>query len=156
MELTVKTKLDMSGFKEIENACKVLSKTIEVGILHDAKEAAIGELQHNGGIGVYEYGLYEGEEVQIPPRPFLMRAMEHYGKDILDSEAQKLEKFDTQTADTILNRVGEKSVSVTQFVIDEFSRNRDNSPRTVETKGKNTPLIDKGNLRASIEYEVKK
>lgn len=156
MELTVKTKLDMSGFKEIEKACKALSKTVEVGILHNSKEAAIGELQHNGGIGVYQYGEYEGQEVDVPPRPFLMNAMEHYGRDILNSEAQRLDKFTDKNAEIILERIGEKSVSVTQFVIDEFSRIPNNSPRTVATKGKNTPLIDKGNLRASIEYEVRK
>ena len=146
----------MSGFKEVEKACKALSKTVEVGILNNPEEARIGELQHNGGIGIYEYGPYEGEEVEIPPRPFLMKAMEHYGKEILDSEAYKLENFNTKSAETVLNRIGKKAVSATQFVIDEFSRNRDNSPRTVETKGKNTPLIDKGNLRESIEYEVTK
>lgn len=156
MELTVNTKLDLSGFKEIEKACKALSKTVEVGILNNPEEAQIGRLQHDGGIGVYQYGPFEGEEVDIPPRPFLMKAMEHYGKDILDSEAQRLDKFDVSTAETILNRVGEKAVSTTQFVIDEFSRIPDNSERTVLTKGRNTPLIDKGNLRASIEYEVVK
>lgn len=156
MELTVNTKLDLSGFKEIEKACKALSKTVEVGILNNPEEARIGRLQHDGGVGVYQYGPFEGEEVDIPPRPFLMKAMEHYGKDILDSEAQRLDKFDVSTAETILNRVGEKAVSTTQFVIDEFSRIPDNSERTVLTKGRNTPLIDKGNLRASIEYEVTK
>lgn len=156
MEFTVNTKLDLSGLDKIKEACKALSKTVEVGILHNPKEAAIGALQHDGGVGVYQYGQFEGEEVDIPPRPFLMNAIEHYGKDILTSEAQKLEKFDTKTAESILERVGEKAVFTTQFVIDEYSRIPDNSERTVITKGKNSPLIDKGNLRASIEYEVVK
>lgn len=156
MEFTVNTKLDLSGLDKIKEACKALSKTVEVGILHNPKEAAIGALQHDGGIGVYQYGPFEGEEVDIPPRPFLMSAMEHYGKDILTSEAKKLDKFDTQSVENILERIGEKAVFTTQFVIDEYSQIPNNSDRTVITKGKNTPLIDKGNLRASIEYEVKK
>lgn len=156
MEFTVNTKLDLSGLEAVKKACKALSKTVEVGILNNPKEAAIGALQHDGGIGVYQYGPFEGEEVDVPPRPFLMSAIEHYGKDILTSEAKKLERFDEQTADAVLERVGEKAVFTTQFVIDEYSRIPDNSDRTVITKGKNTPLIDKGNLRASIEYEVVK
>ena len=156
MEFTVNTKLDLSGFDELKKVCKELSKKVEVGILHNPKEAAIGALQHDGGFGVYQYGPYEGEGVDIPPRPFLMNAMEHYGKEILETEAQKLEKFEISTAETILQRVGEKAVFMTQFMIDEYSRVPDNSERTVITKGKNTPLIDKGNLRASIEYEVTK
>lgn len=156
MEFTVKTELDLSGFDEIKKVCKELSKPVRVGILHDAKEAEIANLQHYGGEGIYQYGPHKGETVDVPPRPFLMNAIEHNGKDILDAEAQKLEKFDIQTVDTVLNRVGEKAVFATQFVIDEYSRIPDNSPRTVETKGKNTPLIDTGKMRASIEYEVKK
>lgn len=156
MEFTVKTELDLSGLDEIKKVCKALSKPVKVGIIHNAEEAKIAHLQHYGGIGIYQYGPYEGEAVEVPPRPFLMNAIEHYGKDILESEAQKLEKFDSQTVDTVLNRVGEKAVFATQFVIDEFSRIPDNSPRTVETKGKNTPLIDTGKMRSSIEYEVKK
>lgn len=156
MEFTVKTELDLSGFDKIKKVCKELSRPVRVGVLHDAKEAEIAHLQHYGGEGVYQYGVHEGETVDVPPRPFLMNAIEHYGKDILDTEAQKLEKFDSQTVDTVLNRVGDKAVFATQFVIDEYSRIPDNSPRTVETKGKNTPLIDTGKMRASIEYEVKK
>jgi hypothetical protein len=154
MEFTVKTELDLSGFKEIEKACKVLSKTVEVGILNNAEEAQIGELQHNGGIGYYAYGAFKGQEVMVPPRPFLANAMNHYGKEILESEATKLSDFNVSTANTILERVGEKSVFATQYVIDEYARDGGNSDRTIITKGKDSPLIDKGNLRASIEYEV--
>ena len=156
MESTVSVKLDLSGFDELKKACKELSRKVEVGILHNPKEAAIGSLQHYGGTGVYQYGMFKGEEVDVPPRPFLSNAIEHYGQDILNSEAQILENFDVKTAQMVLDRVGEKAVSVTQFVIDEFSHIPDNSERTVLTKGKNTPLIDKGNLRESIEYEVMK
>lgn len=146
----------MSGFKEIEKACKALSKTVEVGILHNAEEAEIGTLQHDGGVGYYAYGAFKGQEVMIPPRPFLANAMNHYGKEILESEAQKLSDFSENTANTVLDRVGEKAVFATQFVIDEYARDGGNSDRTIITKGKDSPLIDKGNLRASIEYEVVK
>lgn len=156
MEFTVKTELDLSGFNEIEKACKALSKTVEVGILHNPVEAEIGSLQHDGGIGYYAYGAFKGQEVAVPPRPFLANAMNHYGKEILESEATKLSDFNENTVNTVLDRVGEKAVFATQFVIDEYARNGGNSERTIITKGKDSPLIDKGNLRASIEYEVVK
>lgn len=154
MEFTVNTKLDLSGFKTIEKVCKALSKTVEVGILNNAEEAEIGKLQHFGGTGYYSYGPFKGQEVSVPPRPFLANAMNHYGKEILESESSKLSDFSEKTAKNILNRVGEKSVFATQYVIDEYASEGGNSMRTIITKGKDSPLIDKGNLRASIEYEV--
>lgn len=159
MELTVKTKLDMSGFKEVEKACKALSKTVEVGILNNPEEAKIGKLQHDGGIGVYQYGPFEGEEVAIPPRPFLMTAMEHNGKHILETSSQNLKDLTESSAKKTLKEVGEMSVTFVKDTIEHHSRelNPDadhNWPRTVATKGFDLPLNDKGNLRESIEYEV--
>ena len=156
MEFTLDVKLDMSGLEPIKKACKALSKTVEVGILHNAEEAEIAELQHNGGIGVYQYGPYEGEEVSVPPRPFLMRAMEHNGKEILEDNASLLKNFNESEAKTVLNRVGDMSKFVVQKEIDYIASMGGNSPRTIATKGKDSPLIDTGKMRASIEYEVMK
>lgn len=156
MESTVDIKLDISGLDRIKKACKELSKTVEVGILHNEEEAEIGTLQHYGGTGVYQYGPYEGEEVDVPATPFLMRAMEQYGKDILESEAHRIGEFNISTMKDILERVGDKSKFVVQGEIDAIAAAGGNSPRTIETKGKDSPLIDTGKMRSSIEYEVVK
>lgn len=156
MESTVKISLDLNGLTEIKKSCKELSKPVYVGILHDSEEAEIGRLQHDGGTGVYQYGPYQGQEVSIPPRPFLMRAMEHFGGEILKEEARNIKNFTASEAQAVLNRVGDKSKFVVQGEIDSIAREGGNSPKTIETKGKDSPLIDKGNLRASIEYEVSK
>ena len=156
MESAINVKLDFSGLEPIKKACKILSKRVEVGVLHNAEEAEIAELQHNGGIGVYQYGRYEGEEVAVPPRPFLMRAIEHYGKEILEENASLLKNFNESEAKTVLNRVGDMSKFVVQKEIDYIASMGGNSPRTIETKGKDSPLIDTGKMRASIEYEVVK
>lgn len=156
MELTVNVKLDMSGFKAVEKACEALSHTVEVGILHNPEEARIGTLQHDGGVGEYQYGKYAGQKVDVPSRPFLWLAMEHYGKEILEQNTHLLKDFTAENADKVLNRVGDMAKEVVQAEIDDFARAGGNSPRTIETKGKDSPLIDKGNLRASIEYEVTK
>lgn len=159
MEFTVKTKLDLSGFREVENACKALSKKVEVGILHNAEEAKIASLQHYGGTGVYQYGPFKGQEVDVPPRPFLSHAMDFYGKGILKQEAQKLEKgFTAENAESILNDTGKTLMYATQETIREYAGHQHeypyNSERTVETKGKDSPLIDTGKMLSSIEYEV--
>lgn len=162
MEFTVKTELDLSGFDKIRKACEALSKPVEVGILHNSEEAQIGALQHYGGTGVYQYGKYAGQEVDIPPRPFLAHAIETYGKDTLNEAAKGLEikGFDSGTADLILNKVGERLKEATQLTIHEYAAHEHeyphNSARTIETKGKDSPLIDTGKMLMSIEYEVVK
>lgn len=144
----------MSGFKQVKKACKALSRTVEVGILHNPEEARIGRLQHDGGIGYYQYGKYEGQAVEVPPRPFLLQAMEHYGKEILEQNTYIMKEFTAENAEKALNRVGDMAKEVVQAEIDDYARAGGNSRRTIETKGKDSPLIDKGDLRSSIEYEV--
>lgn len=152
MEFTVKTELDMSGFKTIEKACQKLGRVVEVGILNDPAEAEIGALQHYGGTGVYSYGKYEGQEVEVPARPFLAMAMEHSGRELLEKAISKISDF--KNVDKVLDDLGSGAKQAVQNKIDEIAAQGGNSPRTIETKGKDSPLIDKGNLRASIEFEV--
>lgn len=159
MEFTVNIKPDFSGFKAVEKACKALSKTVEVGILHNAEEARIGKLQHDGGVGYFYYGPFEGQPVGVPPRPFLAHAMEHNGKHILETSAENLKEFNEGSAKETLKEVGEMSVTFVKDTIAHHSRelNPDapyNWGRTIITKGFDLPLNDKGNLRESIEYEV--
>lgn len=154
MESTVNLKLDFDGLKRVKEACKELSRKVQVGFLHDPKEAEIANLQHFGGTGVYQYGPYQGQEVKVPPRPFLSSAMDHFGKEILESDIHLLKDFTKEEAKTILNRVGDKSKFVVQGEIDSIAARGGNSPRTIETKGKDSPLIDTGKMRDSVEYEV--
>lgn len=161
MESTLNIKLDMSGFKTVEKACEVLSRTVEVGILHNPEEARIGALQHNGGIGYFYYGPFEGEPVDVPPRPFLMVAMEHNGKHILETSAENMKDFTPESAKKTLDEVGEMSVTFVKDTIAHHSRELNsrahhNGRKTVITKGFDLPLNDKGNMRESIEYEVVK
>lgn len=160
MEFTVK--VDFNGLKAVENACKVLSKKVEVGILNNPEEARIAHLQHYGGTGVYQYGPFEGQEVDVPPRPFLAHAVEIYGPDALKQALQgfEIKGFNEKTAELMLQKVGERMKDATQLTIHEYARHEHdfpyNSERTVETKGKDSPLIDTGKMLMSIEYEVTK
>lgn len=155
MEFTVKTELDLSGVKLVEKACKALSKTIEVGILHNPEEARIGELQHYGGQGFYSYGKYAGQPVDIPPRPFIAAPVEHFGGTILAESAKTHLEFTVESAERTLKVAGDTMAKDIQYWMDNGSVYPPrNSARTIATKGFDHPLIDKGNLRDSIEYEV--
>lgn len=157
MEFTVKTELDLSGFKVVEKACKAISKDIEVGILHNAEEAGIGRLQHYGGEGEYTYGKYKGQKVDIPPRPFISAPVEQFGGVILEQSAKRHFKFTEESAEKTLDVAGKTMAEDIKYWMDRKGvYPPSNSERTIETKGFDHPLIDKGNLRASIEYEVKK
>lgn len=157
MEFTVKTELDFSGFEAIEKACKAISKDIEVGILHNAEEASIGRLQHYGGEGEYTYGKYKGQKVDIPPRPFISAPVEQFGGVILEQSAKTHFKFTEESAEKTLNVAGSAMAEDIKYWMDRKGvYPPSNSERTIETKGFDHPLIDKGNLRDSIEYEVKK
>jgi hypothetical protein len=85
-----------------------------------------------------------------------MRAIDHYGKEILEQNTYIMKDFTPENAEKALERVGDMAKAVVQAEIDDYARAGGNSPRTIETKGKDSPLIDKGNLRSSIEYEVVK
>ena len=157
MEFTVNIDLNMEGFKEIEKACTAISKSIEVGILHNPKEAQIGYLQHYGGTGVYQYGEHEGESVDIPPRPFIMAPVDEFGGTILQQSAKKHFKFTEDSANKTLDIAGKTMAEDIKYWMDrKGAYPPDNSERTIETKGFNHPLIDKGTLRDSVEYEVVK
>lgn len=146
MEFTVN--LDMKGLDRLSSVCDKLNKRIKVGIF--GEESEIASLQHHGGWGVYTHGKYKGQSVEIPPRPFISIAMEHYGKEIIESEKDNL----LSDTDTAINRIGGKAVTDVQMEIDTIAAAGGNSERTIETKGKDSPLIDTGKMRASVTYEV--
>ena len=158
-----KIKSDNSGLKSIKQALK--NKKIRVGILDNPKEAEIGFLQHFGGEGVYYYGPHEGETVDVPARPFIKAPVENYGKEIIERVFETTE-LSKEGLDLAYNRVGNWLKSKIQEYIENVelakslnpTANGDggNSWRTIETKGFDHPLMDKGNLLSSIKYEVSK
>lgn len=154
MELTVDIKLDFSGMQPVERACKALNRNVKVGILNDAEEAQIGTLLHNGGTGEYTYGKYKGQKVDIPPRPFISAPAEHFADTILNAGAKSF-NFTEKDADRILGAIGDSMATVMKNLMNSNGTYPPpNSPRTIETKGFDHPLIDTGKLRDSITYEV--
>lgn len=154
MESTVNIKLDFSGMQEVEKACKALDRNVKVGILNDAEEAQIGYLQHFGGTGKYTYGKYKGKEVEVPARPFISAPAEHFSGTALKAGAESF-NFTEKDADRVLNAIGDSMATVMKNLINSNGHYPPpNSPRTIETKGFDHPLIDTGKMRDSITYEV--
>lgn len=163
-----KIKSDNSELQKIKQSLK--DKTIRVGILDNPKEAEIGFLQHFGsdgtGIdGVYYYGPHKGETVEVPARPFIKVPIENYGKEIIERVFETTE-LNKDGLDLAYNRVGNwlkskiqeymENVELAKSLNPTANGDGGNSWRTIETKGFDHPLIDKGNLLSSIKYEVSK
>lgn len=127
-------------------------RAVKVGILEDAglHDNAEGALTVAEVAATHEYGAE-----RIPERSFLRAGIDEatprikatldaLGKAVLDG---------TRTPDEAAARLGLLGVSIVQAKITDgpFTPN---APRTVAEKGSSRPLIDKGQLRQSIMYEI--
>lgn len=119
------------------------------------------------GIKIKELGLPKGNSkgdgyIHIPARSFLeMPMVQHqtefrkklrklWGKDALE---HIIEKGDMQS---LAVAIGASGVSHIQEAFDTngFGEWKENSPFTIASKGSANPLIDEGNLRKAIDFEV--
>lgn len=152
--VSCKINIDNSGLKEILKACNEFKKKIRVGYLTNSDLAYKASQNELGGTGV----LDDGSKIDIPPRPFITHAMDSYKNNILNSGNNFLEKeFNT-------NSVKEKMISVAQNARDAigvsiedvqiWSKYPHNSPRTIEQKGFDMPLVDTGAMRDGVEYKI--
>lgn len=165
MEFTVKTELDLSGFKQIEKFCNSLnSARIQSGVLKaDAKTVEKAKLNEYGGVSVYDRGPYAGEEVRVPPRSFVNAPAEHTAPDALKKASKKFsDGFTESNIEQALDIVG-KEVSEAQRRAIETNGNganadwvKHNEPRTIATKGFDKPLYTVNNETFPIDYEVVK
>lgn len=127
------------------------------------REVAIGVMQNSGA---YEYGLSIVEVARvhefgsitknIPARSFLRVPFYEKEKQVdnLIFRGYKMMVEKNETVDKALDLIGlgARDISVGAF--------RDNNwqelkPSTIKAKGSSTPLIDTGNLRQSITWEVR-
>jgi hypothetical protein len=93
---------------------------------------------------------------RIPARPFLTIAMERQRAEITKTFARiangvALEKL---TVEQGLGLMGETLVGEVKRTIAEGVPPA-NAPATIERKGSSTPLVDKGQLRGAVTYEVR-
>lgn len=91
----------------------------------------------------------------VPERPFMRNAMRNNrGKYRLElkSSAIKILRGETALA-TVLSKLGVIAQGDVEMEITTFS-SPPNSPLTVKLKGSNKPLIDSGEMRGAVQYEV--
>lgn len=146
MELTIKYNLDMSGLDTVYSACNELSKKVHAGVLNNswaAEKAALNEL-----------GFVTAQGKVVPARSTIRNSIEHV--DVFSKGAEKLKDFTPETARAAINEVGDSAVKAIE---DSFSNKgygtwKDNAPWTIRVKGRNDPMVDTGELRDSISYEV--
>jgi len=100
--------------------------------------ATLGAIQHFGNDN-------------IPERPWLDRGAESGAREYLDTIREGIK--DGLTSRQIMAQVGvEAEGAIKQYITDLNSP--PNAPSTIKRKGSSSPLIDTGNLRASITSVV--
>ena len=141
------------GFKAIvRNLKKLDGKEVVAGVLRTAGKSA-DRKTNLVDIAVWnEYGTR-----RIPSRPFLRTAADKNQKDWAKLAQQVGGRVidGTMSAEQGLELIGNKMVGDIQQVIGNRSLLAPNAPATVRRKGSDAPLIDTGQLRQAISFEVR-
>lgn len=120
-------------------------KTLEGGNVEEVEPIETAELAKALSFGTSS----------IPPRPFLEEGIRSKQTELvkaLENEAKKV--MDGGQANW--NKVGTMAVgAVQEFVRSDYYRNNvPNSPKTIEYKGSDKPLIDGANMIQSLQFVV--
>lgn len=91
----------------------------------------------------------------IPARPFLEQGLESAEDNIFEAFSKELAK-ELSTKNGNFEKVGTMAVgAIQEFVRSDYYKGAiPNSPKTIEYKGSDTPLIDGGDLINSLEFVV--
>ncbi len=125
--------------------------TVDVGII-DAGSHVGGDMTVASIGFVHEFGSTNGT---IPERSFIRSTINDKKNKIVSLQKQLFKKLihGTMELDQALGLVGE-------LLADEISRkivaisSPPNTPETIDKKGSSNPLVDTGQLKNSITYEV--
>jgi hypothetical protein len=158
--MSVKVFSKVLGLNNFIEKIQSSKKTLNVGFLN-SKNAIIAAKNEYGGTfatdNVYkkrgaEKGITVPDKITIPPRPFMQNtATKQKGKWAkLLVETSKQNGLDIENS---LNIVGLQAKADIRETIEEgdFTPNSD---KTIAIKGKDTPLIDTGEMANSIDSEV--
>jgi len=151
-QVTVKFVQDTNfkGLGEIARRLRSLDKTLLVGVPAGAKEADGTSLAMVAA--VHEFG---SPERGIPERSFIRSAIAGNIHGIKSINAHSIKRMVDGTLDenTALGRLGLYVVAkIQQQIVDGSFAPL--APSTIKRKGSDKPLIDTGQLRASITYQI--
>lgn len=121
-------------------------KFITVGV-HESDNARGGDSMTNARLGAIQH--YGNDH--IPARPWLDTGVASGTPNIVDTISDGLE--DGLEMDQILNRVGVVAVAAVQDYMTEIDT-PPNAPSTIAKKGSANPLIDTGELKQSVTYDI--
>lgn len=116
------------------------------------KDAEAGKVRFlKNGEGYMSLGVTEPHTITIPARPWLEPGVNEGVKAYLDAIEKGAEKG--QNLNEILHVIGVLAVAKVQEYMTQL-RTPANAPSTIARKGSSSPLIDSGELRASVSYKV--
>lgn len=107
------------------------------------------------GVDLVDIAMFnELGTVHIPSRPFLRDSVDANGEQINNFlQCMKKELLRGRTAEDVLKKIGvfQKGLVQGQIVKGDFAPN---SEETIRRKGSDTPLVDTGRMRQSVNYVI--
>lgn len=130
---------------------------VEVGWWEEDDPAAAEKALYN------EVAGETGGAGRIPPRPVLAPLIDERGKEFADQAASWLADqhlLGSKSVGYVLGRTGRLVVREARKIITNYRTrgtiNKDNAPSTIKRKGRNSPLMETGDMRKALTYKVKK
>lgn len=157
VNLSFKNKVKDSILDEIIKSAKTLNKSyVESGVIgEDERTLRMAYVNEFGGITNYDKDPHKGEEVMVPPRPFV-DAPERIGTKELGKfiEFMSYGGLSNKSIKDMLDGCAEIMSNQQKERIEQWGDIKDNSERTVDIKGFNRPLHDSNNHPFPIKTKV--
>jgi hypothetical protein len=127
---------------------KLKRKVVKIGVLNNPEQAY--KAMRN------EFGFVTDEGYLTPARSNVRFPIESNEGMIMDALKSNLKDFSEESIYKSLNEAGKMGLKAIDMAFDTqgYGTWKDNAPMTIAEKGKNSPLIDTGELRKSYSYEV--
>jgi hypothetical protein len=141
----------------IERLIAIDRTQVFIGVLSSGKAQESHGLATQVDVATWnEFGVTIDGVEHVPERSFLRATIDLKHAEITKRAATELGKVFTgkQSVTDAYERIGAAAVGIVQDRI-AAGIAPDNDPATIERKGSSTPLIDTGQLRGSITYEVR-
>lgn len=150
------TTIKDKGYKKAISSFKELSKkpSVKIGVLEKSGEHK--SLENSEALTVVEVATFNefGTET-IPERSFIRSTVDQNFEDYVEKSRTLQNKIIMQELDVkkALSILGEKIQADIVSAINNGIE-PENSPKTIAAKGSSKPLIDSGQLKQSIKYQV--
>ena len=154
----MKVKRSHKILEVIQNVSDLGNARIMAGWIHQGQMHADTKLTMAQLAEVMEYGAITGKKTHIPPRPMLRMTARLKSKDWVQPAGELSNEVTSGKLKgaSAYETLGMLIADDIKGVMNTSSLFTPNAPSTVKRKGKNTPLIDTGELRDAVDYKVYK